>query len=232
MPRTAGTAPGVGAGFFQYNQSAHRPRPGVHRAAPRAGTRSFADAQRQRAQDRLVRRQLFVRARRHDGTRALERQLAGQPQACTPGGRGRNRLSVADRALEIVRAARQLPGGDARDDHLGHRSVGGDAAHHRVWNRACPAVQSDHGRQADGHRRPHRRGPVRTQRRRWVERGRVRDVRRAPARSRGALRLRPGMARRRQVDLVILGQFRFRRDNFSPTRVFARTPSRSAALAH
>ena len=51
------------------------------------------------------------------------------------------------------------------------------------------------------HRRPRRRRPLRAQHRRRLERGRVRDVRRAAARARGALRLRPGVDRGHQDGL-------------------------------
>ena len=74
-----------------------------------------------------------------------------------------------------------------------------DQAHDRVRHRARAAVPSDHRRQADGHRRSRRRGPLRPQHRGRLERGRVRDVRRHAARPRGALRLRAGVARRRQA---------------------------------
>ncbi len=156
------------------------------------------DVQRQQAEDRPVRRELLLRPRGDPGAGALVGKLAGQPQARAHGGRGRPRFHAADRPLEGLWRRHRLPGRDARDHHLGDRPAGIDQAHHGVRHRACAAVQSDHRGEGDGHRRSHRRGPLRAEHRRRLERGRVRDVRRAAARARAALRIRPGMDRRDQ----------------------------------
>ena len=118
------------------------------------------------------------------------------------GGRGRHRLSAADRALEGLWRRHRLPGHHAGNHHLGDRASGLHQAHHRVRHRACADLQSGGGGQGNGHRRSHRRGPLRAQHRGRLERGRVRHVRRRAARPRGPLRVRPGMDRRHQDDLV------------------------------
>ena len=84
-------------------------------------------------------------------------------------------------------------------------------AHDRVRHRARALVPSADRGQGVRHRRPCRRRPLRPQSRGRLERGRVRDVRRHPARARRALRLRPGMARCGQTSLVGTRRFRFRR---------------------
>ena len=87
--------------------------------------------------------------------------------------------------------------------------LAGDQPHHGVRHRARAAVPSDHRRQGIRHRRPHRRGTLRAQHRRRLERGRVRDVRRQAARPRGALRVRAGMDRHRSAGLGGAGAFDF-----------------------
>ena len=80
--------------------------------------------------------------------------------------------------------------------------LGRHQAHHGVRHRACADLQSGGRGQGDGHRRPYLRRPLRAQHRRRLERRRVRHVRRRAARARRPLRLRPGMDRRHQDDLV------------------------------
>ena len=138
---------------------------------------------RQCAEDRAVRGELFVGPGGDQGAGALVRNLGRQPAPGADGRRGRHRLHAADRPLEGLRRRHRLSGGDARNRHLGDRSVAGDQAHHRVRHRARAAVSSDHRGEADGHRRPHRRRPLRAQHRGRLERGRVRDVRRRAART-------------------------------------------------
>ena len=145
------------------------------------------------------------------------------------GRRGRHRLHAADRPLEGLRRRHRLSGGDARNRHLGLRAAGSDQAHHRVRHGARAAVSSDHRGEADGHRRSHRRRPLRTQHRGRLERGRVRDVRRRAARARHALRIRAGMDRRHQADVVGPRRFRFRRRSSSSSRTCAPSPSPTAA---
>ena len=72
----------------------------------------------------------------------------------------------------------------------------------------APDLQSGGGGEGDGHRRSHRRGPLRAQHRGRLERRRVRHVRRRRRPARRPLRLRPGMDRRHQDDLVRQGEFR------------------------
>ncbi len=188
-----------------------RPREESCSLATHPHSRPPVDVQRQQAQDRPVRRELFLRPRRHAGAGALVGKLAGQSQARAHGGRGRHRLHAADRPLERLWRRHRLSGRDAGNHHLGDRAARLEQAHHRVRHRACAAVQSDHGGQGDGHRRPCRRGPLRAEHRRRLERGRVRNVRRPAARARAALRIRPGMDRRHQDDLVGQGGLRLPR---------------------
>ena len=169
-----------------------------------------ADVQRQQAPDRPVRAELLVRPRRHHGAGALVGKLAGQSQARAHGGRGRHRFPAADRALEGLWRRHRLPGRDARDADLGVGPARLDQPHHRVRHRACAAVQSGDRRQGMRDRRPHRQRPLRAQSRGRLERRRVRDVRRRAARAREALRIRAGMARRGQADLVAESGFRLR----------------------
>ena len=177
----------------------------------RIDARPHRDVQRQRAEDRHLRRQLLVRPLRHQGAGALVGELAGLPAARPHGGRGRHRFHAADRPLEGLRRRDRFSRHHARDHHLGRRPPGGDEAHHRVRHGACAAVPSADRGQGVRHRRPCRRGPLRAQSRGRLERGRVRDVRRDPARARRALRVRAGMARCRQARLVRARRVRFRR---------------------
>ena len=135
----------------------------------------------------IVRRQLLVRPLGHQGAGALVGELAGLPQARAHGGPGRHRFHAADRPLEGLRRRHRLSRLDARDRDLGRRPARRNRAHHRVRHRARAAVQSDHRGQGVRHRRPHRRRTLRHQPGGRLERGRVRDVRRQPARARRAL---------------------------------------------
>ena len=156
-------------------------------------------------------------------------ELGRQPRAGADGGRRRHRLHAADRPLEGLRRRDRLSGRHAGDHHLGLRPAGGDQAHHRVRHGARAAVSPDHRGQADGHRRSHRRGPLRAQHRGGLERGRVRDVRRRAARPRHPLRVCAGMDRRHQAHVVGRRRVRFRRARSSSSRRCA--PSRSPTAA-
>ena len=168
----------------------HAPDAGARHVEPYwIAARPLGDVQRQRAEDRHLRRQLLVGPLGHQGAGALVGELAGLPEARAHGGRGRHRLHAADRPLEGLRRRHRLPRRDARDRDLGLRPAGRDRAHHRVRHGARAAVSSADRRQGVRHRRPHRRGPLRPQPRGRLERGRVRDVRRHAARARRPLRL-------------------------------------------
>ena len=79
------------------------------------------DVQRQRAEDRPVRRQLLVGPLRHPGAGALVGELAGLPRARPHGRRRRHRLPAADRPLEGLRRRHRSARRVARDHHLGDR---------------------------------------------------------------------------------------------------------------
>ena len=168
------------------------------------------NGKRQPAQAGPIRRQLLLRPRGHYGPGALVRELARLRQAGADGRPGRHRVHAADRALEGLWRRHRLPGCDVGDGDLGLRALGQNRAARCVRNRACAANLATDCRQGVCHRRPHRRRSLRSQSRVRLERGRVRDVRRDIARSRGALRLRAGMARYRQIGLVSARGFRFR----------------------
>ena len=142
---------------------------------------------------------------------------------------GRHRFPAADRTLEGLWRRDRLSRRHARDHHLGNRAAGGDQANHLLRHGACPAVPSHHRGQGDGDRRPDRRGTLRAEHRRRLERGRVRDVRRRAARSRSTLRLCAGMDRRHQADLVRTRGLRFRRPLHHISRGCAPSPSPMAA---
>ena len=125
------------------------------------------------------------------GAGALVGQLAGQQAAGADGGRGRHRLPAADRPLEGLWRRHRLSGHDAGDHHLGHRAPRLHQAHHGVRHRARADLQSGGGGEGNGHRRPHRRGPLRAQHRGRLERRRVRHVRRRAARARATATTTP-----------------------------------------
>ena len=89
-----------------------------------------------------------------------------------------------------------------------------------VRDRPRAAVSPADRGQADGHRRPRRSRPLRTQHRLRLERGRVRDVRRRRQGPRGALPPGPGVARR---DAPAPG----REDDFDFDGEFYRSPGRA-----
>ena len=104
----------------------------------------------------------------------------------------------------------RLSGRHVRDRDLGLRPARQDRAAGGVRHRARAADPAADRRQGVRHRRPYRRGALWPQPRLRLERGRVRDVRRHLARPRGALCLRPGVARCRQAGLVAARGFRLR----------------------
>src|SRR6266540_3172555 len=167
-----------------------RPHRGFRRNRARSRSippRSHGDAQCEQAQDRAVRGELLVGTGGHARSGALVGELAGQSQARADGRRVWYRFSPPDRALEGLWRRHRLPGRHARDHHLGNGPACLDQARHRLRHRACAAVSSDHCRQGNGDGRPHQRRPLRAQHRGWLERRRIRHVRRAAARSRCAL---------------------------------------------
>ena len=125
--------------------------------------------------------------------------------------RGGARFHAADRALEGLRRRDRFPRRYAGDHHLGGRAVVRDQADDGVRHRARAAVSPADRGERIRHRRSHRARPGRRQHRVRLERRRVRHVRRAAARARHALRLRPGMGRRGQGGLDARRYVRFRR---------------------
>ena len=178
------------------------------RRGHRQWTSPRRDGQRQSAEAGIVRRQLFLRSGGHDGAGAVVRQLAGLRAARADGRPGGHRIHAADWPLEGVWRRDRLSGRDVGDGDMGLRAARQDGAADRVRNRARSAFPAVDRRQAVRHRRPDRRGPLWFEPRLWLERRRIRDVRRDVARPRGTLCLWPGMARHRQARLVAEGGFR------------------------
>ena len=103
----------------------------------------------------------------------------------------RDRLPAADRPLERLRRRDRLARHELRNAHLGHRTARAHQTHHGLRHRARAAVSPDQRGEADGHRRSRRTRPFRTQHRRRLERGRVRDVRRGRRKSAPGATIKP-----------------------------------------